>query len=243
MRRGYIRERRVGPSIEDQRKSLASAGVMTEGTHPPIYMDMLKDVKGNKPLRQLALAVKSLRGDDEIVMHDAATPGRDHQEICDALAAVGAKGNKLVICTPTEREFVWRPEENSMLSVAGEGVTILRSEKHRNAGNKVVGAAPKLVGRTLDIARKHWADPAMTARQAHEAAVAESGVKFSSRLMWQLGKKSDAEATLTKPPPAKAAPKKAKPKRRKRKATETSRPLDNALKILLKGTAHADTEV
>lgn len=201
MRRGYRRERRVGPSLDEQMASLTAAGV-PDGVRSPFYTDHLKDTKrtvaGMKPLAQLARAVKSLRSRDadELVVHDAATLGRDHEEITAALAAIGASGCKLVICVPEPREFTWHPDAADILAVASEGAKILRSEKHKRAAERRLGAQPKLVGQVLVEARKAWADPNLSAPQAAARVREVTGVKVSERTMWKLGKKSDAEGSL-----------------------------------------------
>lgn len=203
MRRGYIRERAFGPTMEVQRASLAAAGVPTDGARPPVYMDMMKDTKrtiaGIRSLAQLARAIKSLRqaDADELVVHDAATLGRDHEEITEALAEIGKRGCKLIVWTPEPRDYVWHPDAAEIASVAGEGAKIIRAEKHRRAASKHLGAQPKLVGKVLAAAREAWADPNLTAPQAAKRVYEVTGVKVSARLMWKLGKKSEAEGRLT----------------------------------------------
>lgn len=221
MRRGYRRERRVGAPLDEQDKSLRAAGVRMTGTHPPVYTDMLKGTGSGKPLVQLLDAIRSLRRSDgdELVIHDAATMGRNHQEIVEAFAAVGRTGCKLLIWHPVPREFVWHPDAAEIAALAAEGMTILRSEKGKVGQGKVLGAAPKLVGDVLTAAKAAWADPDLTAQKAAEKVYAVTGVKISARLLFKkLGNKSHAELALLKPPMPKASkPKrKAKTKRRAR---------------------------
>jgi hypothetical protein len=218
MRRGYERER-PNLSVEQQDASMRRTGVPVEGTHPPIYRDLIKDTRSHKPLAQRAHAINSLRlqDSDELVIHDAATMGRNHEEICEGLAAVGRSGCKLIICEPTYREFVWTPNEAEMLAVAAEGVTLLRSARGKASGNKT-GAAPKLVGNVKIAADAAWGDPKLTARQAVEKIFETTGVRVSTRLLFaKLGLKSAAELQVLRPAlPAPSKPKrKTKPKRRK----------------------------
>lgn len=213
--RGYERDRGPGgPPIDVQRKALAAEGVPADGEHPPIYTDA--KLPKTKPLAQLAHAIKSLRG-SALVAYDVATLGRDMAEIITALVEIGRAGGTLILCHPVRREFSWQPGDAEMVVLAAEGEALIRTEKYRKAGAKYKGAAPKLVGRTRDIALKHWGNPELTAKQAHALTVKESGVKISDRLMWQLGKKSDAEDALARPPPSKPAPVRAKPKPKRRK--------------------------
>ena len=198
MRRGYIRERQYGPSVEDQRRTLGAAGVPTDGTHPPIYTDMIADVKSTpkawKLLAQRKAAIASLRPGDALAVWDAATLGRDMEEIQEGLAMVGKRQATLVICYPDEREFTWHPEAAEIANLAAEGSRQLRSEKHARAAAKHLGAAPKLIGANLDIARRLWGDPSLTARAVPGKILEATGIKVSERLLWQrLGPKSEAE--------------------------------------------------
>lgn len=216
MRRGYERER-PKLSIEEQDASMRKTGVPTDGTHPPIYRDLIKDARSHKPLVARANAINSLRlaDADELVIHDAATMGRTHEEICEGLAAIGRSGCRLIICEPTYREFVWTPNEAEMLAVAAEGVTLLRSARGKAAGNKT-GAAPKLVGNVMIAAQAAWGDPKLTARQVVEKIFETTGVQVSTRLLFaKLGLKSAAELQVLRPSlPAPSKPKR-KTKRRK----------------------------
>jgi hypothetical protein len=227
MRRVYRRERRDAP-LDEQDKSARAAGVDTSGDHPPVYTDTLHDCGNHKPLAARLHAVNSLRlaDGDELVIHDAAVMGRNHQEIVEGFAAVGLTGCKLIVWTPTPREFVWHPDAAAIAALAAEGTTILRAARGRVAQHKHLGAAPKLIGDVLTAAKSAWADPNLTARAAVDRVFEVTGVKISARLLFsKLGNKSTAEMQILRPPMPKASkPKpKAKTKRRKpaRKAKET----------------------
>ena len=164
MRRGLRRERR-DVSLDEQDKSLREAGVTLTGDHPPVYTDFIKDTGSHKPLMDRARAIASLRNRDdyELVVHDAATLGRDHQEIIEGLAAIGKTGCRLIVCRPSVREFVWHPDAADIAALAAEGVTILRSARGKVSNGKVLGTPPKLVGAALEVATAAWADPDLTA--------------------------------------------------------------------------------
>jgi hypothetical protein len=218
MRRGYRRERRADAPLDEQDRALRAAGVSFDGSHPPLYTDTIKDTGSNKPLAELLRAIRSLRNrdEDEIVVYDAATIGRNHQEIVEGLAAIGRTGCKLIICTPVMREFVWHTDAAEIAAVAAEGDTILRSAKGKVSANKHLGAAPKLVGDVMVAAKAAWADPSLTARAAVAKVFEVTGVKISARLLFsKLGNKSTAELRMLQPPMPK--PSKPKPKRRKAK--------------------------
>jgi len=204
--RGYIRERKSGPSIDDQRASLAAAGIEVDRPHSPVYVDLLKPAKkpkpGVDPLAQRAAAIKSLRRQDgdELVVHDAATLGVDIEDITVAMSAIGKRGGKLIVWTPPVQEFVWHQDAAEIVALAAEGAQMMRSEKHRRAGGKnpLLGAPAKLIGKVLEVAKAAWADPALTSKQAAEKVKADTGVAVSVRLLFdKLSKKSDAERSLT----------------------------------------------
>ena len=202
MRRGYRRERRDA-SLDEQDKSLREAGIDLTGDHPPVYTDFIKDTGSHKALAERRLAINSLRNHDkdEIVVHDAATLGRDHQEIIEAAAAIGQTGCKLIVWRPFPREFVWHPDAAEIAALAAEGVTILRSARGKVSNGKVLGAAPKLVGNVLDVAKAAWADPDLTAKQVVSKVFDLTGVQISSRLLFsKLGTKSKAEMQTLRPP-------------------------------------------
>lgn len=222
MRRGYRRERKDAP-LHEQDKALQEAGVLLTGSHPPIYTDLVKDTGSHKPLSALARAVGSLRkrDADELVVYDAATVGRNYQEIVEAMAAIGHTGCKLTVWRPTPREFVWHPDAAEIVALAAEGETILRSAKGRASAGKVLGATPKLVGDALAAAKAAWADPDLTAKDAAAKVLEVSGVQVSTRLLFaRLGHKSLAENQLLKPQmpiaPARSKKKSASPPRRGR---------------------------
>lgn len=216
MRRGYIRQRKSGPTPDQQRASMAASGIdITSFEYPYIYTDLLNKVGKAGPLRERASAIKSLRQGDELVVHDAATLGINADDINRAMIEIGQRGATLIVWKPEpSREYEWTPEAaevaGEMSSLAADAETVLRSEKHQRASAKSVRIGPpkKLVGSVREIALKHWRDPSLSARQAHAAAVAESGVKFSMRLMQLpekdggLGRKMDAEPVMELPRPA-----------------------------------------
>jgi hypothetical protein len=234
MRRGYIRQRKSGPTPDQQKASMVASGIDTSGDHPPLYVDLLNKAGKASPLRERADAIKSLRQDDELVVHDAATLGLDADDINRAMIEIGQRGATLIVWKPEPREYEWTPAAarvaGEMSSLAAEAETVLRSEKHQRASAKGarIGPAKKLVGVVREIALKHWRDPTLSGRQAHAAAVAETGVKFSMRLMQLpekdggLGRKMDAEPVLELPRPAPIpqakVPIKRKPKPKRRKA-------------------------
>jgi hypothetical protein len=192
--------------VDEQRASLAAAGIDVDAPHPPVYVDLLKPGKklksGVDPLTLRAAAIKSLRRQDtdELVVHDAATLGLDLEDITLAMSAIGKRGGKLIVWTPEPREFTWHPDAAEVMALAVEGAQMMRSEKHRRAGEKnpLLGAPAKLAGKVLEVAKAAWADPALTSKQAAEKVKTDTGVKVSVRLLFdKLGKKSDAEGKLT----------------------------------------------
>jgi hypothetical protein len=230
MRRGYTRERR-GLAPDEQRKSLKASGIDLGVDHPAIYEDVF-DRRGKPgPLSQRALAIKSLREGDELVVHDAATLGKDLEDISKAMVEIGRRGATLIVWTPTQREYEWHPDAAEIVALANEAAAVLLSEKHRRAGAKKahLGAQPKLVGDVLNVARQAWADPALTANQAADVVRQHYRIKVSTRTLWtHLGKKSDAETAISEPIKVAVVKAKPKPKRRKARRVTTAKRTENA---------------
>jgi hypothetical protein len=134
---------------------------------------------------------------------------------------IGRK-EQTIVWTPTQREYRWNPDAAEIVALATEAADVLRSEKHRSAASKnaQLGAQPKLVGDVLNVARQAWSDPNLTAEQAAEVVRKHCRIRVSTRTLWtHLGKKSDAEVSISEP--IKVAPVtrklKLKPKPRRRK--------------------------
>lgn len=226
MLRGYIRERPKGPSVEDQRKALAAAGVQTDGTHPPIYIDIIgkRTRKAlDNPLPQRAAAIGSLRvGEDSLVIFDAGTIGTTERDILDALAATGQRDAAVITCNPPG-EFRWHPDVPEAIGFAVDGARVLAREKARvRAGSSpIIGRPKKLTGEALTYARELWGRRDMNSRQVAAEVKAKTGVDVGVRtLLIDLGHKTDAvekaERQLRRAKPVE--PKmEAKPKRRKAK--------------------------
>ena len=198
MRRGYRRERQHGPSLDDQWGALVASGVDVSVGHPPIYTDTLDATKRSptawKSLAQRKAAILSLRPGDVLVVRDAATLGRDQDEIADGLAMVAKRKATLVVCCPDERAFTWHPDAADMVALAVEGARQIRSEKHARAAAKHLGAQPKLAGTNLETARRIWARGDLTAPAATVEIVKATGVRVTERTLWTvLGRKSEAE--------------------------------------------------
>lgn len=224
MLRGYIRERAKGPSVEDQRKALIKAGVQVDGTHPPIYVDLIgKRTRKtlDNPLPQRAAAIGSLRvGEDSLVIYDQATLGIAEGDILDALAATGQRDASVTTCDPPG-EFKWHPDVPEALGFAVDGAKKLDRERRRvrSEAGPIIGRPKKLTGETLDFARSLWGQRGMSYRLVKAEVKAKTGIEVSVKtLLSTLGYKTDAvekaERTLRRtavPPPEK------QPQRRKAK--------------------------
>ena len=230
MLRGYIRERAKGPSVEDQRKALIKAGVQVDGTHPPIYVDLIgKRTRKNldNPLPQRAAAIGSLRvGEDSLVIYDQATLGTTEGDILDALAATGQRDASVITCDPPG-EFRWHPDVPEAVGFAVDGAKKLDRERRRvraEAG-PIIGRPKKLTGDALDFARSLWGRKDLSYPQVVAEIKAKTGVDVSVKtLLSALGHKTDAvekaERTLRRravPPPEKQ-PQRRKAKRKVRKS-------------------------
>ena len=198
MRRGYIRERKAGPSVDEQRKALAAAGVLVEGDHPPLYIDMIPKRSRktlDNPLPQRTAAIHSLRsGEDALVIFDAATLGLTEGDILDALAAAGQKGASVIVCAPPG-EYRWHADVPDALGLAVDGGKVLARERARvRAGSgPIIGRPKKLTGDALILARDLWGKRELVSKQVAAQVKAKTGVAVSVRtLIKALGHKTDA---------------------------------------------------
>lgn len=230
MLRGYIRERAKGPSVEDQRKALIKAGVETEGSHPPIYIDLIgKRTRKNldNPLPQRAAAIASLRpGEDSLVIFDDATLGTTESDILDALAATGQRDATVITCDPPG-EFKWHPDVPEALGFAVDGAKKLARERARvRAGSSpIMGRPKKLTGEALIFARELWGQRGLTSNQVAAEIKAKTGIEVGLKtLLVTLGHKTDAvekaERTLRRRSvtPPERQPQRRKAKRKVRKS-------------------------
>jgi len=223
MLRGYIRERAKGPTVEDQRKAIIKAGVEADGTHPPIYVDLIgKRTRKNldNSLPQRAAAISSLRiGEDSLVIYDQATLGITEGDILDALAATGRRDASVITCDPPG-EFKWHPDVPEALGFAVDGAKKLARERARvRAGSSpIMGRPKKLTGEALEYARALWGRRDLSSRQVVAEIKVKTGVDVGVRtLLIDLGHKTDAvekaERQLRR---GKQTEPKMQPKRRKR---------------------------
>lgn len=224
MLKGYIRERPKGPSVEDQRKALAKAGVSTEGEHAPVYTDMVQRRTRkalDNPLPQRAAVIGSMRPDeDALVIFDAATLGTTEGDIMDALAAAGERGAPVLTCSPPG-EFRWHPDVTAALGFVADAGKVLAREKARvRAGSSpIIGRPKKLTGDALIYARELWGRRDLSSRQVAALVLEKTGVDVGVRtLLIDLGHKTDAvekaERVLRRPKPVEP---KMQPQRRKAK--------------------------
>lgn len=226
MLKGYIRERPKGPSVEDQRRALAKAGVSTEGEHAPIYIDMIQRRTRkalDNPLPMRAAAIGSLRGgEDALVVFDAAALGTTERDIMDALAAIGQREAFLITCTPPA-EFRPPADVSEAFGFVADAGKVLTREKARVRADSspILGRPKKLTGDALAYARELWGRRDMSSRQVAAEIKAKTGVDVGVRtLLIDLGHKTDAvekaERQLRRAKAAEPAMQ-AKPKRRKAK--------------------------
>lgn len=194
MLRGYIRERKKGPSIDEQKAALKAAGVEFDGTHPPVYIDMVGK-RGQEQIPQLAAAINSLRVGDTLVVYDQATIGLTEAGLWDAYAAVAQRLAILKLADGTVYEYT--PEAAILIGLIADGMKILAREKARtrNDSSPNLGRPRKLDGDALVLARELWGKKDMTSRQVAAAVLDRTKVDISIRtLIKSLGHKTEAVA-------------------------------------------------
>jgi hypothetical protein len=197
--RAYIRERKGGATPAEQVSALAAV-VETTGTHPPIYTDLLKLGKKSKvPLPARGNAINSLRSGNTLWVYDLATLGTSFDDIVAAMAAIGKKGATLGVLMPEQEEHTWQPDAADLVQKAREAASVLKSDVHKRARAKHLGAPPKWTPEVAKAALEGWKNPALTAPQVPAYVLEKTGVQISERLIWNRLKpltKSQAEGTL-----------------------------------------------
>lgn len=197
--RGYIREWKGGIKPSDQVAALASV-IETGGTHPPIYSDLLKPAKKSKvPLPARGNAINSLRAGNTLWVYDLPTLGTSFDDIMAAMAAIGKKGATLGVLVPEQEEYTWQPDAADLVQKARDAAASLKSDVHKRARAKHLGAPPKWTPEVAKAALEGWKDPALTAPQVPAYVLEKTGVQVSERLIWQRLApltKSQAEGTL-----------------------------------------------
>ena len=108
---------------------------------------------------------------------------------------VGLQQAILVLCYPHERKFTWHPHAAEIAGLAVQGSRQLNSEDQAAAAARRLGPVQKLRGDNLDIAKRLWADPSLTADTVPAKILEQTGIIVSERLLWhRLGRKSEAES-------------------------------------------------
>jgi DNA invertase Pin-like site-specific DNA recombinase len=177
MRRGYIRLSKAGPSLEDQKKALASAGIDDFGEYGPVYVDELPKRRSGPVLPQRADAIRSLEAGDELVVASAARLGASAGDVLDAMQEI-AKRQAAVYDVETGQRIEWHPYAIAVIEFARRAESESRKEiaakmrQRREASGKIGGAPEKLAGAALKEAKRLWADTTLSSAQV----AAEVGV-------------------------------------------------------------------
>ena len=225
MLRGYIRERKKGPSVDEQRAALIKAGVRVDGTHPPIYVDMVPR-RGQPPQPQLIAAVQSLRSGDTLVVFDEASLGLTEGGLWEAHAAIGERAASLMMADG--RIFDFTPQTAEIAGLIANGAKILTREnaRVRNNSGPILGRPKLLSGDVMRLARELWGRQDLSARQIAAEIQAQTGVKVGIRTLFlDLGHKTDAvEKAAKELRKAKTPVVRKQPKRRKRRDAKKEKP-------------------
>lgn len=146
MKLGYIRESKVGSSVEEQRAALKAAGVTVDGLHPPLYIDAYKrrrkQAADDDPLPERTELFRRLRKQDQVVVASIGRLGLSSDDILAALAQIAERESTLLVSGDPTR-YRYHPDAAAMARLAARGGQEIRAEiaanmrKSRNAGFKV----------------------------------------------------------------------------------------------------------
>lgn len=173
MRRGYIRLSKAGPSLQDQQKALASAGIDDFSEFGPVYVDDIPKRRNAPTLPQRFEAIRSLEAGDELVVSSASRLGTSAGDVLDALRAIADRRAALYDAEIGET-IVWHPDAAKLIAFAHRAESENRKEiaakmRHsREASGKVGGAPEKLSGTALNEARRLWADTTLSSAEVAE---------------------------------------------------------------------------
>ena len=170
MKKGYIRVGKAGPSRSEQVEALLGAGV--EDFERSCYIDIEKGLRpAEMILRQRALAIRSLREGDVLVIAAADRLGRGGGDLTAVLAAITAKG-----CAVLDAETGETIRAVEGLSAALAFIERAERQARRRAVEKmratrlrlgILGGRPTtLRGAARQQAALVWADTSLSAKDA-----------------------------------------------------------------------------
>ena len=170
MKNGYIRVGKAGPSRSEQVEALLGAGV--EDFERSCYIDIEKGLRpAEMILRQRALAIRSLREGDVLVIAAADRLGRGGGDLTAVLAAITAKG-----CAVLDAETGETIRAVEGLSAALAFIERAERQARRRAVEKmratrlrlgILGGRPTtLRGAARQQAALVWADTSLSAKDA-----------------------------------------------------------------------------
>lgn len=170
MKKGYIRVSKAGPSRSAQVEALLAAGV--EDFDRTCYVDIEKGLRPHEMvLRQRALALRSLRAGDVLVIAAADRLGRGGGDLTEVLAAITAKG-----CAVLDAETGETIRAVEGLSAALAFIERAERQARRRAIEKmrdtrkrlgILGGRPtSLRGAARQQAALVWADASLSAKDA-----------------------------------------------------------------------------
>lgn len=200
MRRGYIRIRKHGPDEATQRQSLIAAGVDVSDRLGCVYVDGKTEPDPADPLPQRTWAIRHLRSDDELVVHDPGTLGRSADDIIGVIAAIGRRGASVVVAS-TDQTYHWHPDAADIAAFAKTGSDMVRHENTSRARKRAAelglrGGRPDKLADAVVYKRalELWSDPEVkSAKEVIAVLLKEFKVKVSVRTLYnRLPSRSDA---------------------------------------------------
>lgn len=173
MKRGYIRLSKAGPSLADQQKALAGAGIGDFSEGSSIFVDQIPKRGGRSNWPSRDRAIRSLDPGDVLVVSSAARLGTSVSDVLGVLLAVGER-RASVFDVEIGRMIAWHPDALSVVEYAQRAEQENRKEvaataRAAQAETGRFGAAPKkLDGEVLAEAKRLWADPALSGAEVAE---------------------------------------------------------------------------
>lgn len=173
MKLGYIRISKTGPSLDEQKSILSTAGVDVSESSEALFIDNQSTHRRQHHLPKRLEAINNLSQGDFLVVSSGARLGSSIGDILDALDDVDRR-RAAVLDAETGTVIEWHPDAMKVIKYARRAESEIRKEiaqkmrSTRVALGTLGGPPEKLTNETLSQAQKLWSDKSLTASQVAE---------------------------------------------------------------------------
>ncbi|GGB09165.1 hypothetical protein GCM10011491_41410 [Brucella endophytica] len=158
---------KAGPSIDEQKQALKSAGIEDFSEYGPVYVDEIPRGRNEPALPQRDNAIRSLEAGDVLVIASAARLGSSEGDVLQAMKAIGER-SAVIYDVKTGETIVCHPDAIKVLEYAQKAESENRKEiaqkmrRAREASGRVGGPPEKLGGDRLREAKRLWEESSLS---------------------------------------------------------------------------------